>query len=50
MREGTFQEFAAPPQQTLAALAFHAPAVGLHGCLLLGLPFQLRRGCWGTET
>src|SRR5258708_36377553 len=36
MREGALQTLSAPPQQTLAALAFHAPLVGVHCGLLLG--------------
>ena len=37
MCEGTLQKLSAPPQQTLAPLAFHAPLVGVHRGLLARL-------------
>src|SRR5712692_1294292 len=41
MRERTLQKLSAPPQQTLAPIAFHAPLVSVHRGLLLGLIFPL---------
>src|SRR5437867_8762593 len=41
MREGTLKEFSPPPQQTLAALTFHTPPVGIHRRRLFRFAFPV---------